>query len=159
LEGAEAALGGGAAAGQVDGDSLGLLAREWGRLLGEQFAGVGAAGAGDPDVLQDVLQVGLGQVDVVLGHPLGDVAEVAADVRQARPGPQQVGRQRVAGLVRDPAADVELVDPELEPLVEPFVGQRYLSVAVALVRREQRHSGTFLRGGRPVVAGLEQGQL
>ena len=84
--------------------------------LGEDFAGAGGAGTGDPDVLEDVFEVGLGQVDVVLGHPLGDLAEVAADVGQARPGPQQAGGQRVPGLVGDPAADVELVDPGLKPL-------------------------------------------
>jgi hypothetical protein len=55
----------------------------------------------------------------MLGHPLGDLAEVSADVRQARPGPQQAGGQRVAGLAGNPPADVEIVDPALEALVEP----------------------------------------
>ena len=86
LEGAEPALGRGAAAGQVDGEGLGLLAGERGGIPGEQLAGAGGAGPGDPDVLEDVLQVGVGQVDVVLGHPVADLPEVAADVGQGRAG-------------------------------------------------------------------------
>jgi hypothetical protein len=71
LEGAEPALGRGAAAGQVNRECLGPLARERRQvLLGEQLAGVGGPGAGHPDTLEDVLQVGLGEMDVVLGHSL-----------------------------------------------------------------------------------------
>lgn len=101
LEGAEPALGGGAAAGEVDGEGLGLLAGERGGVAGEGFAGVGAAGSGDPDVLEDVLQVAAGQVDIVLGHAVGDLAEVAADVGQGCAVPQQPGGQRVPSLVGD----------------------------------------------------------
>lgn len=156
LEGAEPALGWGAAPGQIDRERLCLLAGQRGGRSGKEVAGVDGAGAGDPDVLQDVFQVGLGEVDVVLGHPLGDVTEIAADVGQARASAQQVGCQAVPGLVRNPAADVELVDPQLEALVEPVVGQRRPSVTVALVGREQCHLGPLLRGGRPVVPSLEQ---
>ncbi|WP_246144526.1 hypothetical protein, partial [Actinacidiphila oryziradicis] len=67
LEGAEAALGGCAAAGEVDGEGLGLLAGERSGRLGEDFTGAGAAGAGDPDVLEDVLQIGLGQASRIHG--------------------------------------------------------------------------------------------
>ena len=76
LEGAEAALGRGAAPRQVDREGLGLLAGERGGLPGEQLAGTGRAGASDPDLLQDVFQVRLGEVDVALRHFLGDMAEV-----------------------------------------------------------------------------------
>ena len=41
------------------------------------------------------------------------------------PGAQQVGGQGVAGLMRHPPAEVEFVDPALEPAVEPLVGQRH----------------------------------
>ena len=54
LEGAEPALGRGAAAGQVDREGLGLLAGERGARPGEDLAGAGGAGPGDPDLLQDV---------------------------------------------------------------------------------------------------------
>ena len=118
LEGAEAALGGCAAPGQVDRQGLGLLAGQRGSVAGEQLAGVGGAGPGDPDVLQHVLEVGMRQVHVVLGHPVGDLAEVAADVGQAGPGAQQVGGQGVPGLVRHPVTEVEFVHPPLETLVD-----------------------------------------
>ena len=85
------------------------------------------------------------------------MAEVAADVRQARAGPQQTCGQGVPGLVGDPAADVKIVDPELEAPVEPVVGQRLLSVSVALVGGEQRQLGSLVWRGRPVVARDEQG--
>jgi hypothetical protein len=62
-------------------------------------------------MVEDVLQVRVGEVDVVLGHPVGDLAEVAADVGQGGAVPKQVGGQGVAGLVWDHAAKVELVDP------------------------------------------------
>jgi hypothetical protein len=62
LEGAEAAFGGGTAAGEVHCQGLGLLPGERGGGCGEDFAGGGGAGPGDPDVLEHVLQVGLGQV-------------------------------------------------------------------------------------------------
>jgi len=119
LEGAEPALGRGAAPRQVDRQGLGLLPGQRGGLPGEQFPGAGGAGAGDPDLLQDVFQVRLGKVNIVLRHFLGDLPKVLADVGQAGPGAQQAGGQRVAGLVRHPAADVEAVDPVLEALVEP----------------------------------------
>ena len=101
--------------------------------------GLGGAGPGDPHVLQDVLQVGMAELDVVLGHPVGDVPEVAADVGEGRAVAQQAGGQRVPGLVGDPAADVELVDPGLEPGVEPLVGDRGGPVGVAVAAGEQRH--------------------
>ncbi|MFJ9381090.1 hypothetical protein [Streptomyces sp. NPDC101455] len=43
-------------------EGLGLLAGERSGVVGEGFAGLGGAGAGDPDVLEDVLQVGAGQM-------------------------------------------------------------------------------------------------
>ncbi len=94
----------------------------------------------------------------MLRHFLRNLAQVAADVGQAGPGAQQAGGQRVAGLVGDPAPDVEAVDPVLEALVEPVVGQRDLAVPVAEVRGEQRHRGAFAGGGRPVVPLAEQVQ-
>ena len=97
-------------------------------------------------------------MDIALRHFLGDMAQVAADVGQAGAGAQQAGGQGVAGLVGHLAADVEAVDPVLEALVEPLVGQGVLAVAVAEDRGEQRHRSAFLRGGRAVVALLEQGQ-
>jgi len=60
LEGAEPALGRGAAARQVDGQGLGLLAGERDGVAGQQFAGLGGARASDPDVLEHVLQIGAG---------------------------------------------------------------------------------------------------
>src|SRR6266536_2382309 len=60
LEGAEPALGRGAAARQVDRQRLGLLAGERDGVPGQQFSGPGGAGTGDPDVLEHVLQIGAG---------------------------------------------------------------------------------------------------
>ncbi|GAA2986839.1 hypothetical protein GCM10020227_64540 [Streptomyces flavovirens] len=74
-------------------------------------------------MLEDVVQIGLGEVDVVLGHAVGDLAEVTADVRQARAVPQQPGGQRVPGLVGDVVtAEVKLGEPTAEAGVEPGVG-------------------------------------
>jgi hypothetical protein len=73
LEGAEPALGGSAAPGQVDRERLGLLAGQRGGGAGQLCAGAGGAGPAYPDMLQDVFEVEMGQLDVVLGHPVGDV--------------------------------------------------------------------------------------
>ena len=75
---------------------------------------------------------------------------------EAGAGAQQAGGQGVAGLMGHLAADVEAVDPVLEALVEPLVGQGVLAVAVAEDRGEQRHRGAFPGGGRPIVPLLEQ---
>ncbi|MER5756820.1 hypothetical protein [Streptomyces sp. NPDC002088] len=71
------------------------MARAWacsrmsgGCFLGEKFAGLGGARARDPHVFEDVLQVFAGEMDVVLGHPVGDLAQIPANVRQAGAGPQ-----------------------------------------------------------------------
>jgi hypothetical protein len=157
LEGAEPALGRGTAPRQVDRHGLGLCPGKRGGFPREQFPGAGGAGAGDPDLLQDVFQVRLGKMDIVLRHFLGNLAQVTADVGQAGPGAQQAGGQGVAGLVGYLAADVEAVDPVFEALVEPRVGQRMTAVAVAEVRGEQGHRSAFPGGGRPVVPFLEQG--
>jgi hypothetical protein len=114
LEGAEPALGRGAASRQVDGQGLCLFVGERNSCLaGEEFSGIGGAGTGDPDLLQNVFQVRLGEVDLALRHFLGDMAEVTADVGQGGAGAQQAGSQGVAGLVGDLTADVEVVDPVL----------------------------------------------
>jgi hypothetical protein len=60
----------------------------------------------------------------VLGHSVGDVAEVAADVGQRGAVAQQSGGQGVSGLVSDDGAKVELGDPLAEPGLEPVVGHR-----------------------------------
>ena len=146
LEGAEPALGRGAAAGQVDGEGLGLLAGERGSIPGEELAGAGGAGPGDPDVLEDVLQVRVGQVHVVLRHPVADLPEVTADVGQGRAMAQQAGGQRVPGLVGNVVAEVHGVDPGPEPAVEPLVGQRHGSVLAAVDRGEQREFCALLAG-------------
>jgi hypothetical protein len=65
LECAEPALGRGAAPRQVDREGLGLLTGQRGGLPGQQLAGTGGSGAGDPDLLQDVFQVRLGKVEIV----------------------------------------------------------------------------------------------
>ena len=62
LEGAEPALGRGAAPGQVDRQGDGLLPAERGGFAGQQLAGTGRAGPGDPDLLKNVFKVGVGQV-------------------------------------------------------------------------------------------------
>lgn len=149
LEGAETALGGGAAAGQVDRQSLGLRASERGGVAGEEVAGMSGAGSGDPHVLEDVVQVRLGQVDVVLGHAVGDLTEVTADVRQARAVPQQPGGQRVPGLVGDVVtAEVKLCEPMAEAGVEPGVGQSAAAVGVEDVGEEQGQMGPLGSSGR-----------
>lgn len=94
-------------------------------------------------------------MDIVLGHPLGDLAEIAADVGQARAGAQQVGGQGVAGLMSDVVAEVETVDPGAESGPEPVVGQRGRSVGVADRAGKQRHSGTFGAGRWAAVPGEE----
>ena len=86
------------------------------------------------------------------------MAQEAADVGEAGAGAQQAGGQGVPGLVGHLAADVEAVDPVLEALVEPLVGQGDLAVAVAEDRGEQCHRSAFLQGGRPVVPLLEHGE-
>ena len=158
LEGAESALGGGAAAGQVDGQGLGLLAGERGGVAGEQFAGVGGAGPGDPDVLQDVVEVRLGQVDVVLGHAVGDLAEVAADVGQGRAVRAAGWWPGCAGPGGGRTAEVEVGDPGAEAGVEPGVGQGASAVGVADVGGEQRQLGAFGGGGWAAVAFGEECQ-
>ena len=125
LEGAEPALGGGAAPRQVDRQRLGLLAGERGGVAGEQLAGAGGAGPGDPDVLQDVLQVGVGEVDVVLGHPVGDLARGSGGCGS---GVAPARSRLVARVCRawwgTQRPRSRLVDPGPEPAVEPLVGQR-----------------------------------
>jgi hypothetical protein len=130
LEGAEAAFGGGGGAGEVDEEGLGLFAGH-GLAAGEDDAGFGRAGTGDPDGVEGVfeLRVGVGEVDVVLGHAFGDVAEVALDVGEVRTVAQQVRRQGVAGLVWDAVADVQGVHPVAESLVEPAVAGAFTHVA------------------------------
>lgn len=78
LEGAKAALGGRGSAGEVDGQGLGFRACQ--RLTARQEdSGFGGSGAADPDRLESGVEhgIGVGDVDVVLGHRLGDLAEVA----------------------------------------------------------------------------------
>jgi hypothetical protein len=95
------------------------------------------------------------QMNVMLCHPVGDVAEVTADMGQGRPVAQQVRRQGVPGLVRHPAADVEVSDPGLEAAVEPLVGERLGAVGVARLAGEQGDH-RLLGGVRPpAVAGGE----
>ena len=99
----------------------------------------------------------MGQLDVVLGHPVGDVPEVAADVAEGRAVAQQAGGQRVPGLVGNPAADVELIDPGPEPEVEPLVGYCGGPVRVAVTAGEQRHRRPLSGGGGAAVPGNEPG--
>jgi hypothetical protein len=87
-------------------------------------------------------------MDVVLGHAVGDLTEVAADVRQARAMPQQPGGQRVPGLVGDVVtAEVKLGDPAAEAGVEPGVGQRAAAVGVDDVGGEQGQVSAFSSSG------------
>lgn len=97
---------------------------------------MGGAGSGDPYVLEDVVQVRLGQVDVVLGHAVGDLTEVAADARQARAVPQQPGGRRMSGLVGDVVtAEVKLGDPAAEAALEPGGGKGAAAVGLQSHRR------------------------
>ena len=74
------------------------------------------------------------------------------------PCAQQAGGQRVPGLMGDPAAEVELVDPGPEPELEPLVGDRGGPVGVAVAAGEQRHAGPFGGRGGAAVPGDEPGQ-
>lgn len=118
--------------------------------------GLAVPGAGDPHVLEDVFEVGVGQVDVVFGHAVGDLAEVAADVAEAGTGPQQVGGHGVPGLVRHVLAEVEGLDPGPESAVEPLVGQRDGAVGVAVGGGEQGEPGALRAGRSAAVPGGEQ---
>jgi hypothetical protein len=63
LEGAEPAVGGGAAPRQVECERERLLAGERGKAAaGQQLPGNGRAGAGDPDGVEDVFQDGVGDL-------------------------------------------------------------------------------------------------
>ena len=57
----------------------------------------------------------------------------------------------------NPAADVELVDPGLEPEVEPLVGDRGGPVRVAVAAGEQRHRRPLGGRGGAAVPGDEPG--
>src|SRR5262249_8005712 len=126
-----------------------------GGFADQQLAGVGGAGPGDPDVLEDVFEVGLGEVDVVLGHPVGDLTEISTNVRQGGAGPQQVGCQGVPRLVGNQTAQVQFGDPLPEPAVEPLVGQRGRAVGVADLAGEQGETRAFGGGGVAAVPGDE----
>jgi hypothetical protein len=52
---------------------------------------------------------------VMLGHPIGDLTQIAADMGQARAGAQQICGQRVPSLMSDVVAEVEAIDPGPEP--------------------------------------------
>jgi hypothetical protein len=80
LEGAESAFGGGALAAEVNDQGFCLLPVHPGHPVRQQFAGARSARPGDPNVPEDVLDLGPGDLGVVLGHRDGQVAEVAADV-------------------------------------------------------------------------------
>jgi hypothetical protein len=158
LEGAESAFGRGAVAAEVDGDGFGFLAGH-GLAAGEEGAGAGGSGACDPDGVESVFQprVGVGEVDVVFGHSLGDLAEVALDVREVRAVAQQVGCERVPGLVGDAVAEVELVDPAAEQRVEPAVADALAGVEVGLLPWEERQGRAFVIGGWSAVEFEEPG--
>ena len=158
LEGAEPALGRGAAPGQVDRQGDGLFPAERGGFAGQQLPGIGRAGTGDPDLLQDVLEVGVGQMDVMLRHPVRDLAQVTADMGERRPVAQEIRGQGVPGLVGNAVAEVHLVHPGTEPAVKPLVGQWHRAVLAAVDGREQREPGTLLAVGPVAVAGSEEVQ-
>src|SRR6266487_262574 len=124
-------------------------------VCSSDLTGVGGAGPGDPDVLEDVLQVGVGQVHVVFRHPVADPPQVAADVGQGRAMAEQAGGQGVPGLVGDVVAEVHAVDPGPEPAVEPLMSQRNGSVLAAVDRGEQGKAGALLPGRAVAVAGGE----
>jgi hypothetical protein len=83
------------------------------------------------------------------------MAEVTADVGEARPVAQQVRGQGVPGLVGNAVAEVHVVHPGPEPAVEPLVGQRYRAVLAAVDGREQREPGALPAVGPVAVAGGE----
>lgn len=114
---------------------------------------MGGARSGDPDVLEDVVQVGAGQADVMLGHTVGDLAEVAADVGQGRAVPQQPGGKRVPGLMGNAvSAEVEVGEPAAESCVEPGVGQGAATVEIEDAGGEQRQLSALSGSGQPAVA-------
>ena len=84
-------------------------------------------------MLQHVLQIRMGQMDVMFGHPVADLAQIPADVGQGRAMTEQVRRQGVPGLMRDEMAEVHGVHPGPEPAVEPLVSQRHRPVVAAVV--------------------------
>ncbi|OIJ95001.1 hypothetical protein BIV23_35680 [Streptomyces monashensis] len=85
----------------------------------------------------------------MLGHAVGDLAEVAADVSQGRAVPQQPGGQGVPGLVGDVvSAEVEAGDPGAEAGVEPGVGQGAAAVGVEDVGGEQGQVSALSSSGR-----------
>ncbi|GES32387.1 hypothetical protein San01_48740 [Streptomyces angustmyceticus] len=93
----------------------------------------------------------------MLGHALGQLAEVAAHVGECGAGAQQVGGQGVAGLVGDVrAAEVEVGDPGPEALVEVSIGDRLAAVGVADAGREQGQAGAFRSRWSPAVALFEE---
>jgi hypothetical protein len=50
---------------------------------GKEFAGVFGAGPGDPDGVQHVFEVGVGDLGVVLGHAVADLDPSASPVTQS----------------------------------------------------------------------------
>jgi hypothetical protein len=111
-------------------------------------------------VLQDVFDLTDRDLGIVLSHPDRDVAEVTADVVQPGAVGQQPGGQGVPGLVGDVAgAEVELVDPVPEPVLEGSVGDRVAAVEVADVRGEQSHPRPLIRRWRAAVPGGEPGRV
>ena len=118
----------------------------------QQLAGVGGTGPGDPHAVQDVVKVGAGQVDVVLGHPVGHLPEVAADMGQGCAIAQQIRGDGVPGLMRDVVADVEGIGPGAKPFPEPGVGQGRRPVQVADLAGEQGQRSAFGSGRSTAVA-------
>jgi len=99
---------------------------------------MGRAWAGDPDSGEGIFEgrIGAGDVDVMLGHALRDLAKVLLNVGEGGAVSEQIGRQRVTGLVRDCDTDVKVVDPSAEVVVEPTGADRVEQVAVAGPARE-----------------------
>ena len=95
--------------------------------------------------------------DVMLGHPLGDMAEVAADVVKVAPAPGGWSPGCGGPGGRRRPAQVRGRRSSLEALVEVTVGDRLLPVGVADPRGEQRQNGPLRPGGAAEPA-LEQRQ-
>src|SRR4051812_44155214 len=94
----------------------------------------------------------------MLRHSVTDMSQVMADVGKVRACGQQLGGQRVPGLVRDVPAEVEADDPGSEAGAELSVGDGPFSRGVADIAGKQCEAWAFFGGGQAAAEVLEPRQ-